>query len=454
MPAARRRRRLGALGAAALALAGCHTVAGPAVYMGLGVADDAKAAQIGRIALDGGGKAADAAVAMALTLAVTLPSRAGLGGGGLCLIHDPATKAVRTLDFLPESALPGRSPLPGFLRGLYALHAAYGKQRWEQALGGAESLAAVGTPVSRQLALDLRADAGRLATDSGARRLFLSAAGQPLGEGEMLAQPELAATLRAVRQRGVGAFYGSAGTGSIGGTVARGLGFEPATLAGTQAAWRGTVEVETDNDIIHFPDRRSGGDGGLAGAWQAGLAAGDGGWQGALVGALGPGTAAGAAPAAVFAVVDPDEQAVACVLTLGGAFGSGRLVPETGFLAGGGAGAGGVGGPVLVVNAHQHTTLFAGAGAANGAGEGGRSAEAAVLSVLHASAVSHMAIPQSVVAPRAAPAPGGGMLSEPGAAALGRVAAVSCLYSRTTGDKVCEGAADPRGSGLNFTVLK
>jgi gamma-glutamyltranspeptidase/glutathione hydrolase len=435
------------LGAVLLAAAGCHTESGPAVYIGEGAAADGKAAQVGRTVLENGGDAADAAVAMALTMAVTLPSRVGLGGGGVCLVHDPKTKAVRTLDFLPESTRPGQAPLPGLVRGLYALSAGYGRKPWEGALGGAESLAAVGTPVSQTLAADLRAGAARLAGDPAARRVFFAADGRPLALGERLTQPELAATLGALRNRGLGAFYGD-------------------RLVGAPALWRDTLQVENDNDVIHFPDRGDGGGAGLVRAWQAAAAAGaDGAWLGALLGALGPAGATAATPTAVVTVIDPYEQAVACVLTQGGLFGNGRMDGDTGVLAAGPAGAGGIGGPVLVVNPHQWTTLFAGGGAVGGADEGNRSAEAALLSVLHASVVERIPGPAILLRPRAAPAADGGALVEAGiapaplgalaagarpVAALGRVEAAACLYDRKTGFKSCEAATDPRGSGLNF----
>ena len=69
-------------------------------------ADESRAAEVGRDVLQGGGNATDAAVAMYFALAVTLPSAAGLGASGACIVHDDKTKAAEAFVF-PPIAAPG-----------------------------------------------------------------------------------------------------------------------------------------------------------------------------------------------------------------------------------------------------------------------------------------------------------------------------------------------------------
>src|SRR6266446_847942 len=84
----------------ALALAGCGgsgvlpRIDTPRIRLaGYAIGDEPRAVKIAQDMLVQGGTVADAGVALALALTVTLPSRASLGGGGACLIRngrDPA----------------------------------------------------------------------------------------------------------------------------------------------------------------------------------------------------------------------------------------------------------------------------------------------------------------------------------------------------------------------------
>ncbi len=459
----------GLLGALALVLSGCHTGDKPPSFYGFGAAEDLMAVKAGHAVINSGGNAADAMVAMALTSLVTMPSRVGIGGGGLCLVFDPVKKQARTLDFLPESTASGQTPAPALLRGLYTLQSTYGKRRWEMALGKAEAMASIGVPVSHALAMDLRSESARLAADAGARKIFFAPGGQVLGEGETLVQNDLAATLRIARERGVGALYSPQAYGSIAVTLAEKLGVNAKTLASYQPEWRQTASVEIGNNVLHFPDRRDGGQAGLVTAWKAAVPEDEdmAGWLGAQIGALGPGAGV-AAPSTGMLVVDAAERSVACVFTMGDLFGRGQVAGESGILAAAGGATTGIGGPALLINKYQNTVLFVGTGAVNSKDEGGRSAESALLSALHASAIEKLPGPQILALPRAAPAPGGGALAENGVvpaqlgalaatarpvSALGQVEALACIYNRYTGVKNCEVASDPRSLGLHFTTL-
>jgi len=155
--------------------------------VGFAAGDEPRAVKIGRDVLAEGGNAADAAVAVAFALAVTLPSRAGLDGGGICLLHQG--KEVRSLDFLPATGQPAAYKL-GLARGLQALHGAYGTMRWERVVAPAEALARLGVPASKVLAADI------------AR--FGPMQGELPADGSLKRNDALAGSLADLRQRGTG----------------------------------------------------------------------------------------------------------------------------------------------------------------------------------------------------------------------------------------------------------
>jgi gamma-glutamyltranspeptidase/glutathione hydrolase len=174
------------------------------------IADEPRAALVGRDIIANGGNAADAMVAMYFTLAVTMPSSASLGGGGVCIVHQIGKKKKITnneIDFLPRAAAGGQVAVPGNVRGMAALWAGFGKLPWAQLVAPAETLALQGTPVSRALANNIAAAGQILRDDPQLAALFVRADGKLADEGDNLRQTQLAAILSQIRAQGAGAFY-------------------------------------------------------------------------------------------------------------------------------------------------------------------------------------------------------------------------------------------------------
>ena len=180
------------------------------------------ASAAGIAVLRDGGNAVDASIAAALVLAVVCPYAVSLAGDLYALIYDPKTGAVAGLNATgcaPGAArferfaagIPGTGPLaatvPGMLRGLDDLARRFGTRDLAALLPPAIRLAEDGFAVHRQLAANSLDRAELLVKNAAARALFLPG-GQPLAEGAIFHQPDLAALLRAVAAEGVESFYG------------------------------------------------------------------------------------------------------------------------------------------------------------------------------------------------------------------------------------------------------
>ena len=231
-------------------------------FLGGVVADEPRAALVGRDILSAGGSAADAATAMYLTLAVTLPSRAGLGGGGVCLAFDAVSGATQALDFTadapaviqPTASRP--SAIPANPRGFFALQARHGRLQWREVVAPAEQLARFGHPVSRAFAGDLATIGPALLADNGARAMYggaSGASGQVAREGETIKALDLAATMGLIRARGVGPFYtGPYANSLVAAVQTAGGSLSIEDLRGYRPKWRETVRVEVGNETAHF----------------------------------------------------------------------------------------------------------------------------------------------------------------------------------------------------------
>jgi gamma-glutamyltranspeptidase/glutathione hydrolase len=411
------------VGLLGLAVAGCETgrtqvsgeIGSAEGFAGAVAADEPRAVLAARDALAAGGSAADAAVALYFTLAVTLPSSAGLGGGGVCIVHTPDGERPYMLDFLPRASADGSIGMPANVRGMAMLHAEHGRMRWSQLLGPAEDLAR-GTSVSRALARELADNGYMLLGDPEASRVFAGADGGLVGEGDGLRQFDLVGTISQIRRNGAGAFY----SGSLASRMAQaaqdsGMALSAETLRAVRPQARDALTVGVGSRAGYFASPPA--DGGLLGAQLATMlqgrddaAAGEadrahllveaskraqvetarrlegtGGGDGEAIARLSPnrlqslmqdydrGSATpvstiGPVPAGNdeagtgFVVADGDGLAVACEVTLNRPFGTGRIVQGTGvFLAAPPVTAGFPLGPVVAISPEDGTVDFIGA---------------------------------------------------------------------------------------------
>jgi gamma-glutamyltranspeptidase/glutathione hydrolase len=198
---------------------------------GMVASTDRIASQIGVEVMKRGGNAVDASVAVAFALAVTYPAAGNLGGGGFMLLrrHDGSTTAIDYRETAPAAAtrdmflLPngdqikgdGSSTIgyraagvPGTVAGMAFALKQYGsgKLSWSQLLEPARKLAAEGFVVTHRLEGMLQDNQSLLSPYADSRRIFLRD-GKLYREGEILRQPDLAATLGRLQKKGPREFY-------------------------------------------------------------------------------------------------------------------------------------------------------------------------------------------------------------------------------------------------------
>ena len=454
---------------------------------GAAVADEPAAALIARDALSAGGTAADAAVALYFGLAATYPIAAGLGGGGICVVRDGATAEAEVIDFTAAPALGtgGGSgggggggkvlAIPANVRGMAALHARYGRLRWTQLVLPGERTARFGNRVSRAFARAGRPEAARLAADPAARAIFLRRDGSFLGEGDGIEQVSLASAIGQVRAKGAGALYGGQLARRLAtGAAAIGMALPIEALRDWKPVWRKPATLDYgDHTVWTVAGSKT------AALWRHLFDAGgyDGATDAAKTAAVAGAELAGAkfaVPAAAarigndngttgFVVMDRAGGAVACGLSMNGAFGTGRIIPGTGVFAAtpsSGAAAEGVS-LAIISNIHTGNAYFA------IASSGGAASAAALVRVAGAALYDKKDLVEAVAAKRAhGDAAAGAVYAEPGIgaaalepvlrggakfitrAALGRVNAIHCPEGIQRKFALCQYRPDPRGFGF------
>jgi len=177
------------------------------------------ATQAGLRMFAAGGNAVDAAIATAVAVTVVEPYFSAVGGIGIAVLSLPNGE-TRTLNFMGRSPRAARPDLfnestqdlgilapmvPGNVAGWARLHDEFGSLPLAQVLEPAIELAERGAPVTVFDHVRTTQAVDRLERPDAARTFLKD--GRPYQPGEVLRQPGLAATLRAIASEGWMSFY-------------------------------------------------------------------------------------------------------------------------------------------------------------------------------------------------------------------------------------------------------
>ncbi len=267
-----------------LPLAATAAPAGPATHPpGAAIASAHTLATDAGIEVIGkGGNAFDAAVAVSAALSVVEPISSGLGGGGLWLLHDAKSGRdvfVDARETSPASATPERfldkdgnldpdraqngpwaAGIPGLPAMLVHVAEKYGRLPLSQSLAPAIRIARDGFPVYARMARGYAAKRKVMDRYPGTRAVF-SPNGKPIAEGDLLRQPDLAATLQRLAAQGFDGFYrGTTAKKLVAGVNAQGGQWRLDELAGYRVKEREPIRFRYhDWDITTAPPVSSGG---------------------------------------------------------------------------------------------------------------------------------------------------------------------------------------------------
>jgi len=353
---------------------------------GLVVGDEPNAVEAGVAALAHGGNAVDAVTATYFALSVAYPVAGGLGGGGLCIVHDSVLGKTEAFDFLArEARRGGEYAVPGNVSGFSLIQGAFGRLPWQRLISPAEGSAAAGFAISQALAMRLTESQDVIRLDAGLASEFLDESGQVKPAGTIVTAPALAQTLSAIRSNGISGFYrGSIADNIVAYSSTEGGAITTDELASYRPRREGPTQTHVGDQTVYLPPAGTG-----AGKFAATLLS-------YLVDTEGHPSAEKKLAAATasatkealdaygirslprdlgatgFAAADREGQAAACAVTMNGPFGSGRTAGTTGVTLARAPGDAKVGlaaaflTPVVAISAGAVSLSGAGAGGPNG----------------------------------------------------------------------------------------
>ncbi|HET6957410.1 MAG TPA: gamma-glutamyltransferase [Vicinamibacterales bacterium] len=181
------------------------------------------AAEAGMRILKAGGNAIDAAIATWAVQGEVEPGMTGLGADMFVLYYNAKTREVKFINgtgYAPQAAtidyykskggIPDEGPLsisvPGAVGGAAYAVKTYGTKTLSEVLAPAIEIADGGFPVTEALASTIESSKAKLAKFPPSTRLYFKD-GKPLAMGDIIHNPDLARTLRAIAAQGPDAFY-------------------------------------------------------------------------------------------------------------------------------------------------------------------------------------------------------------------------------------------------------
>jgi gamma-glutamyltranspeptidase / glutathione hydrolase len=191
------------------------------------VADSEQASKAGMEILERGGNAIDAAIATAFALSVVDQASSGLGGGGFMVIYRAKDKKAFALDFRETAPQASRRELfmkegkavsslsltgalavavPGEVAGLVEAHKRFGTLPLAVLTSPAIKLAAEGFPVDGALRVAIERQQSNMKRFPDLGRIYMPN-GEVPKQGDIIRQPQLAETLKAIAQKGYDVFY-------------------------------------------------------------------------------------------------------------------------------------------------------------------------------------------------------------------------------------------------------
>lgn len=238
------------------------------------------ASEVGKIILQQGGNAVDAAIATQFALAVVYPGAGNIGGGGFMIYRPESGDEVFALDYRERA--PGKASrdmyldslgnptdrsrighqaagVPGTVAGLFESHKKFGKLPMKQLIQPAIQIAEKGFQITKSEATYLNEKSENFKQVNTQEHAFLK--DSPWETNDLLVQPDLASTLKRIQKRGSAGFYEGETANLIVEEMKRGDGLITLQdLKDYQAVWRDPIEITYKEYTIHsMPLPSSGG---------------------------------------------------------------------------------------------------------------------------------------------------------------------------------------------------